>query len=438
MSLSIRSRSIYHGLPVFPAELKGLTAIVAGANGISGDYMLQVLCESPERWTKIYALSRRPPNKNWPAHVKHISVDFLDSPEKIAEQLRLHEVKADYIFFFAYIQPPPKEGGSIWSAVEDLVRVNKQLLVNFLEAQTLNKSIPKRILLQLGAKYYGLHLGPAKLPLEESDPRVLLEQNFYYSQEDCLKDFAQKHNIGWNTTRPAFIPGAVTDASMDLCFALGIYATVQKYLNQPLVYPAGFKSWTNVQNLSSAATNCYLAEWAVLTGAAENQSFNAIDGAPFTWESFWPQLADRFGLPWTGPDLSESASTQYHDVPFASYDPPPRGYGPLSKAQAKFTLTEWAKRPEVAEAWRKIAKDNDLRDKELRDPDRIFGFIDVLLLIPYPAVYRRFHFTSHFLTYFRSSVTKLRKLGYFGFVDTNESIIEALECLVGLRMIPQF
>ena len=151
MSLTIRSRSIYHGLPVFPEELKGLTAIVAGANGISGDYMvscsdkppnhwvivnfrylwsqLQVLCESPERWTKIYALSRRPPNKSWPAHVKHISLDFLDSPEKIAEQLKLHEVKADYIFFFAYIQPPPKEGGSIWSAVEDLVRVNSEFLL---------------------------------------------------------------------------------------------------------------------------------------------------------------------------------------------------------------------------------------------------------------------------------------------------------------------
>lgn len=40
MSLSIQSRSIYHGLPVFPGELKGLTAIVAGANGISGDYMV--------------------------------------------------------------------------------------------------------------------------------------------------------------------------------------------------------------------------------------------------------------------------------------------------------------------------------------------------------------------------------------------------------------
>ncbi|KAH8700418.1 hypothetical protein BGW36DRAFT_316283 [Talaromyces proteolyticus] len=420
MSLSIQSRSIYHGLPVFPGELKGLTAIVAGANGISGDYMLQVLCESPERWTKIYALSRRPPNKIWPAHVKHLSLDFMDPPEKIAEQLRQDEVKADYIFFFAYIQPPPKEGGNIWSAVEDLVRVNKQLLVNFLEAQALNNSLPKHILLQLGAKYYGLHLGPAKTPLVESDPRVLLEPNFYYDQEDYLKEFAQKHNIGWNTTRPAFIPGAVTDASMDLCFALGIYATVQKYLNQPLVYPADFTAWTNVQNLSSAATNCYLAEWAVLTKGAENQSFNAIDGAPFSWEGFWPQLADRFGLPWTGPDLSESA--QYHDV-VLPYDPPPRGYGPQAKSRFRFTLTEWAKRPEVSAAWREIAKENNLRDKELREPERLFGFIDVLLMMSYPALY---------------SVTKLRKLGYFGYVDTSESIIEALERLVGLRMIPQF
>lgn len=155
----------------------------------------------------------------------------------------------------------------------------------------------------------------------------------------------------------------------------------------------GVTSWTNIQNLSSASTNCYLAEWAVLTGAAENQSFNALDGAPFTWERFWPQLADRFAIPWTGPDLSESSSAQYHDIVLSSYDPPPRGYGPTSKAQIKFTLTEWAKRPEIAEAWRKIAKDNALRDKalrdkELRDPDRIFGFIDMLIMLPYPSVYR--------------------------------------------------
>lgn len=32
----------------------------------------------------------------------------------------------------------------------------------------------------VGAKNYGVHLGPSKVPQEESDPRVELEPNFYY------------------------------------------------------------------------------------------------------------------------------------------------------------------------------------------------------------------------------------------------------------------
>lgn len=37
---TIVSKGIYHGLPTFPDDLNGLTALVAGANGISGDYMV--------------------------------------------------------------------------------------------------------------------------------------------------------------------------------------------------------------------------------------------------------------------------------------------------------------------------------------------------------------------------------------------------------------
>lgn len=36
----VHSNGIYHGLPVFPDTLQGLTAIVTGANGISGTYMV--------------------------------------------------------------------------------------------------------------------------------------------------------------------------------------------------------------------------------------------------------------------------------------------------------------------------------------------------------------------------------------------------------------
>ena len=96
-SLTVQSKGIYHGLPVFPESLKGLSAIVTGANGISGDHMVRVLAESPERWSNIYTLSRRPPaiQRQWgDVNVQHVSLDFLVEPEDMASVLRKEGVKA--------------------------------------------------------------------------------------------------------------------------------------------------------------------------------------------------------------------------------------------------------------------------------------------------------------------------------------------------------
>ena len=84
-------QGIYHGLPVYPDSLKGLTAVITGANGISGHYMLRVLSQSPERWSKIYCLSRRPPYipSGLPSNAEHIAVDFLKDPAEIAEVLKV-------------------------------------------------------------------------------------------------------------------------------------------------------------------------------------------------------------------------------------------------------------------------------------------------------------------------------------------------------------
>lgn len=126
MTQVIQSKSIYHGLPVFPDKVEGLTAIVTGSNGISGAHQLKVLAESPRRWKKIYALSRRPPYGVWPDHVEHVSVDLLQSPNDIAKQLKDRGVHADHVFFFAYIQPAPKGDGGLWSDADELVRVNSE------------------------------------------------------------------------------------------------------------------------------------------------------------------------------------------------------------------------------------------------------------------------------------------------------------------------
>ncbi|KAJ5247142.1 hypothetical protein N7468_002125 [Penicillium chermesinum] len=353
MTQLIQSKFIFHGLPVLADE--GRTAIVVGSNGISGSYQLKVLAESPRRWKKIYAVSRRPPHGQWPDHVEHVSIDLLQDPEDIAAQFAKRGIKPDYAFFFAYIQPKPRDGEGIWSAAEEMVAVN--------------------------TKYYGLHEGPAIAPQEESDPRLLGgPPNFYYHQEDMLKEFAAKHKVGWNTTRPSHIIGAVPDAAMNLCYPLAVYATVQKHLGEPLQFPGDPTAWDQTVTLSTAKASGYLGEWMVLTDQTKNESFNAVDDCPFTWSKFWPKLAEKFGIPWRGPDLSDKAVYETMTLPTS----PPRGYGPPGVLRYSFQLVEWAKRTEVQEAWKKIAETYSLCEKELRDVDEVFGFTDIAVAMTYP------------------------------------------------------
>ncbi|OCL00246.1 uncharacterized protein K441DRAFT_533384, partial [Cenococcum geophilum 1.58] len=181
--------------PSFPEHLEGLTAIITSANDISRYYILRVLAQAPERWSKIYCLSRRPPAipEGLAENAEHIALDFMKKPEEIAEAL-----KGQGVFFYSYIQPPPKEGQGLRSTAEEMVRVNTLLLSNFCEALPLASIKLKRILLQSGVNNYDSHLGPTSVPQEEFDPRVMLELNSYYAQEDYLWDFCAKQSIVWN------------------------------------------------------------------------------------------------------------------------------------------------------------------------------------------------------------------------------------------------
>ncbi|KAK5203306.1 hypothetical protein LTR41_010949 [Exophiala xenobiotica] len=230
------SHGIYPGLPVFPDDVKGLTAIVTGANGISGCYMLKVLSQAPQRWSKIYCLSRRPPliDNGLPPNAEHIALDFLKDPEDIASVLRSKNISSSsekiYVFFFSYIQAEPKPGARLCSDAQKKCRINSLLLDNFLATLVKADISPQRFMLQTGAKNYGGHLGPTKVPQEETDPRVELESNFYYPQEDSLFEYCQQQGVGW------------------------------------------------------------YGEWAFLSPAARDRKFNTCDNSAFTWEGCGPSL----------------------------------------------------------------------------------------------------------------------------------------------------
>lgn len=63
-------------------------------------------------------------------------------------------------------------------------------------------------------------------------------------------------------------------------------------------------------------------------------------------------------------------------------------FGPPASIGAKFTFTEWAKDETIQSAWRELAQSHDLEPKEIRDADRIFGFLDGMLLMTYPLYFR--------------------------------------------------
>lgn len=411
----IHPKTIFHALPVYPPEITGLTAIITGANGISGHYMLQVLSESPQRWKKIYCLSRRPPAipGGLPPNAEHIALDFLTNPQTIAATLRAKNVTADHVFFFSYVQPPPKEGQGLWSNAEEMVRVNCELLENFLQGLQLAAVTPKRFMLQTGAKKYGVHLGPTKLPQQESDPRVELEPNFYYPQEDLLLQYSETSGCGWNIAMPGPITGAVPDAAMNYAFPLAVYASICRRLKKPLEFPGDEASWQMHQSMSYAKMNAYLEEWCVLLGPA-GEMFNAFDGSAFTWEAAWPKIAAWFGLESRGPQEEDEYVVK--ETRFV-----PRGYGGKGVRRSKFSMVDWAKRQDVQEAWKEMAVENGLSVPDEKELDRIFGFLDGTLCRAAPLLF---------------SPDKGRKSGWHGYVDSCEALRETFEDLVKLKMVP--
>ena len=63
-TIQVQTKGRFHGLPNFPShDGRKYTAIVTGANGLSGSHIVIVLSESPEQWGTIYANVQAPASK---------------------------------------------------------------------------------------------------------------------------------------------------------------------------------------------------------------------------------------------------------------------------------------------------------------------------------------------------------------------------------------
>ncbi|KAH7311230.1 hypothetical protein B0I35DRAFT_411469 [Stachybotrys elegans] len=390
---------------------------------ILGQELIAQLGKS-SKWT-IYALSHSK-KPELPSNAQHISLDLLGSPSDMASSLQGIKT-AEYVFFSAYLQKPSEQES--WD-------INGDMLQNFLDAlHTAGiASTVKRIVLVTGAKQYGVHLGPVKNPMQESDPWLRENQfppNFYYRQQDILKKFCDERNkegnkISWTVTYPNDVIGHAHGNFMNLAGALGIYVTISKELNQELTFPGSERFYTGFDSFTSASLHADFCEWAVFQDKAANQAFNVINGDVESWQNLWPKVAKHFGMKVNQNQFKQNNGSLSSSVELnptaplsiyakeAGFEPPP------GRLESNIDLTKWSQQDNVKKAWNKIVKRDGVREDGLEKAT--WSFLSFVLGRNYDLV---------------MSMSKARELGWTGYEDTWVGLEKALNRLEEDKIIPK-
>ncbi|PYH28648.1 SDR family oxidoreductase [Aspergillus neoniger CBS 115656] len=278
-------------------------AFVTGANGISGYAIVEHLIRQPKHeWSKIIVTSRRPLPTPWiDPRVEFVAVDFLESVETIISKLKDICAPVTHAYFTSYVH-------------DDDFRVlrekNVPLFRNFLDAVDAVCPGLQRVSLQTGGKYYGVHLGPVKVPLEESFPRYDDQGfNFYYNQEDYLREVQKRRNTwSYNIIRPNAINGFAPHANgMSEALTIAIYMLICRELNQPATLPGNEYFWNSIENDSYAPSLADLTVWASSQEHCRDEVFNHVNGDIFVWKHMWQDVAKYFGVEVPEPKFEKTA-----------------------------------------------------------------------------------------------------------------------------------
>ena len=116
---------------------------------------------------------------------------------------------------------------------------NVDMLKNWLNGLVAGGAKLKHVVLVAGGKAYDPQLGHYKTPAKETDPRIM-GPNFYYDQEDFLKEFEAEHGVTWTVLRPDGIFGPSLGSPMNLVNGMAVFAAISKELNIPLRFPGSF------------------------------------------------------------------------------------------------------------------------------------------------------------------------------------------------------
>ena len=264
------------------------TAIVVGAQGVIGRYIVEKLASLPD-W-QVVGLSRRR-GEDGPRQ-RHVPVDLLNMEDARIKLQGLTD--ATHIFYAAF-----QAGSGPAADYAKNIAANRDMLVN--SVSEIERAAPglERVVLVTGTKYYGSHLGPFKTPAREDDPRHT-GANYYFDQIDWLTAFQKGKRWNWTELRPQTLCGFAPGTAMSIVPVIAVYAAMMKELGRPLAFPGS--AWTSLYQVTESSHLANAALWASSERRCANQAYNITNGDYFRWRDLWPKIAAAFGIPHSGPE----------------------------------------------------------------------------------------------------------------------------------------
>ncbi|MGE8185826.1 SDR family oxidoreductase [Pseudomonas sp. NPDC086278] len=342
-------------------------ALVVGSSGIIGTALVEALVSAPG-WT-VRAL-----RKTSVEGVETIDCDLSDAQ---ATRAALAAAADTTHVFYAALQADP-----------DLAReseLNTVMLRNVLDGLKAVGAPLERVVHFQGAKVYGVHLGAGVAPFYEDDARHIAP-NFYYAQEDLLRERQASEGLDWTILRPDVVVGDIAGNPMNIALVIAVFAALSKQAGVPLRFPGSMRTYREViAQFTDAHWLARASLWAALAPTARNEAFNLV-GEPFRWERLWRTAAQTLGM----------------DVA------PPQ---PFSLARHM---------PGKAADWERLAKAHNLSTLPY---DKLVGW-----------PFGDFIFNTEFDMI--SDMNKIRRAGFTEVVNNEEVMINALKRLVEKGVIP--
>ncbi len=243
----------------------------------------------------------------------------------------------------------------------------------------------RHVALLQGMKAYGSNLGPFKTPARESDPRIP-GGHYYDDQLDSLKQRALETGWQWTALRPHVVIGPARRSPQNLIVVLGVYASLMKARGHRLDFPGPEAAFDIIYQATDADLLSQAIEWSGSDPRAAGEVFNITNGDFFRWRHVWPKIAAVFDMEPGGPlDVS------------------------LNERMVG-----------AGESWKALTRTHQLQPTSLDQ------------LVSWPFADYIFGTTWDVM----ADTLKCRQAGFLTFLDSEQMIIDRLQELKALKIIP--